>query len=347
MQISPDRLAACYTRALPGGQVDKALRGEIETYLKEFAVGHDFPSRPYMSMITAAIFAQLGLYEAGIAHLDVWLRNQDASTIESRWLRLRALNIVIYITGYWIRAEGASASIILRGFHIARLEEALSILDFLYGFGSEMRDSRQRLTLDDFARTSFSRPPSETTKCTNQNMSKIRPETQGSLKTTYAWYVERAAETAHHQLLHPDYAKKYAHTVNTTVPEVLLTDLGCAALSQEGKLALRAFALRLFATMHLQDVIALRGTLPKPKLEDRLEQAARAAELGIIMLRTPAEEKIQEKEKQKNTKKDDNTKKEAKILPVLDRLATTPTIATFQELLRVKEQIADARVKLD
>ncbi len=338
VELGPDRLSACYKAALLGASGDNKLKGDIESYLRDFASKQDFHARPYMAMITATIFAQLGQYEAGIAHLDVWLRKQTASTVEAKWLQLRALNIAIYISSYWIRAEGTNASTILRDFHLGQLQKALAILDELFEFGSEMRNSRHHMTLDDFVSTSFSRPPPETPDCKNANLKKVKAvlgaKAKESLKNTYAWYVERTADVAHHQLSHPEYAKLHSHTVNTAVRDVLLTDLGCFGYPND-KLAFRAHTLRLLASMQLQDAIALRATLPKSSVLSRLDVAARATDLGIIMLRAAAEDQLQKKKSANNT------------TPALERLANTTTVATYEELLRVKAQVADARANLD
>jgi hypothetical protein len=206
----------------------------------------------------------------------------------------------------------------------------------LFDFKSEVQ-RRHRMSIEDFAKTAFSRPPPEATNCTNEKIMKPADKAAmaiESLRTLYTWYVIIRAQSAHHRLLHPEYARHHAHLTNETVSDLLLTDLACSHFPPDYKPSFRAWTLRLFASMQLQDVNALKSTLGKAALEARLENGMRATDLGILMLRNRAETELQEK--RTGTDK-----------PVLERLASTPAIATYEELLRVKAQLIEAQRNLD
>jgi hypothetical protein len=336
LHLGKGPLAACQSNSLPDHRdgFGSTLESDVEAYLTDFARAKDFHQRPYMAMVVAAILTQLGLYDAGLAHLDLWLKNHEADTIEGKWLKIRALNIVIFISDYWIRVDGANASIVLRDFHLTRMGEALALVDDLFQFKLELQRSRHRMSIDDFTKAAFSRPPPESTDCTNKNILSADPAAAGGLKVLYAWFVITIGQSAHHRLLHPEYAKHHAHVTNEFVSDLLLTDLACGQFPPDYKPSFRAWTLRLFASMQLQDVNALKSTLGRAALEARLENGMRAADLGVLMLRSRAETELQEK-------------RTGTAKPVLERLASTPAIATYEEVLRVKAQLLEAQRNLD
>jgi hypothetical protein len=111
----------------------------------------------------AAIFAQLGLYDSALAHLDDWVRRSEDSSTEEKWLKVRALNIALYLSEYWVRKDGANASIVLRDFHIQRQKQVLALVDDLFDLRSVVRQFRHPVSLPDFSNTAFSRPPRKQT----------------------------------------------------------------------------------------------------------------------------------------------------------------------------------------
>ena len=119
-----------------------------------------------------------------------------------------------------------------------------------------------------------------------------------SQKRLYYWYLILYAQVAQHQLLHPDYAKEHAPHANKAITELLLTDLGCAGFPAGEKPIFRAWILRLFGTMYLQDALALKSARSRASLEVTLDIASRATNLALKMVRGKAEKQLLEKRSQ-------------------------------------------------
>ena len=158
----------CYRTALQSidgrsGRVRSNFELQIAPILQKFAANSGFEKRPYTAIMLAAIFAQLGLYDLALAHLDDWIRRSEGSSTEEKWLKVRALNIALYLSEYWVRKDGANASIVLRDFHIQRQKQVLALVDDLFDLRSVVRQFRHPVSLPDFSNTAFSRPPRKQT----------------------------------------------------------------------------------------------------------------------------------------------------------------------------------------
>jgi hypothetical protein len=315
-------------------QSEEKLRGEIRDALFEFAGRDDYYLRPYTAIIIATIFAQLGQHEAALAQLETWLKRQTGDAIETKWLKVRALIIAIYAAEYWIRKDGANASVVLRDFSLKQLELALTLTDELFSLKEELRGSRLAMSVEDLTKASFSRPPTETEVCAYKTAPGVRSDFLGNRKILYWWYVTNLALTARHRLTHPEYAKLHAHLANKEITALLITDLGCANTSEAEKVAFRAWVLRMYATMQLQDVVSQKDVRTRASLEAMLENGLRASELGLLMVRHKAESELQKKRAGGNE-------------PLLQRLASTSEIAAYEELSRVRHQLLEARKNLD
>jgi hypothetical protein len=320
---------ALESRQRSSGRVQSEFERQISPILEGFAARKDFYNRPYTAIMLAGILAQLGLYESALVQLDDWAQRQKSSTRETMWFKVRALNISIYLTEYWIRRESTNASIILRDFHLNRQNQALSLVDKLFDFKTEVRQARHGMAVRDFIDTAFSRPPTETDRCSRPDISGVP-----SQKRLYYWYVVLSAQVAQHRLLHPEYAKEHSPHANQAITELLSTDLGCAAFPEGEKTAFRAWLLRLFATMQLQDAIALKAAKSRPSREALLQNGTRAADLALKMIRGKAERDLAEK-------RTDTSQ------PLLRRLALTPEIDEYEALLRLLSQLSEAQHNFD
>ena len=78
-----------------------------------------------------------------------------------------------------------------------------------------MRKSRHDATIEDFAKTGFSRHPNETTVCPDEQFTKNK-----HLKRLYYWYVVTYAYTAHHRLPHPEYLKSHVHHTHQALKQL-------------------------------------------------------------------------------------------------------------------------------
>jgi len=185
------------------------------------------------------------------------------------------------------------------------------------------------MAVRDFIDTAFSRPPTETDRCSRPDISGVP-----SQKRLYYWYVVLSAQVAQHRLLHPEYAKEHSPHANQAITELLSTDLGCAAFPEGEKTAFRAWLLRLFATMQLQDAIALKAAKSRPSREALLQNGTRAADLALKMIRGKAERDLAEK-------RTDTSQ------PLLRRLALTPEIDEYEALLRLLSQLSEAQHNFD
>jgi hypothetical protein len=283
LDVDEKQLQACHARALTS-QRDQSkedqshLKDELRAGLRAFAERQDFYKRPYTAIIVASIFAQLRQHEAGVVQLELWLARQTDNTIETRWLKVRALNILIYLIEFWIRQEGENASIVLRDLQLDRLDMALKLVDDLFDFRTEIRKSRGGTKMDDFVRAAFSRPPTESASCLSKKFSDADAEAVGSQKKLYWWYINNYALAARHRLQHPDYAKHHAHLANEAITDLLLADLGCADALVEDKLAIRVWFLRLYATMQVRDAAAQKGIKDRSSVEAMLDNGLRAAD---------------------------------------------------------------------
>jgi hypothetical protein len=330
------RLKQCHDDALKGSQSPFELG--VRDDLKKFAAKRDSLNRPYVSMLVAGIFAQLGQHEAALAQIDDWLTRQTDTSEEASWLQARALNAINIITENWIRREGANASIVLREFHISRLERALELTDKLFDLKAVMR----KVTLQTApSKAGFTRPPPDSDQCTDKWVGKADSDDLYPMSRLYYWYLTIYAYAAHHRLLHPEYAKYYSARAQEIVWDLLDTDLGCAFLWAPPQRALfRAETLRLYAFLQYQDALATRALKPKGALETQLTNGLTAADLGIRMVRRHADADREEKRKH-----DYST--DAARPPVLNRLAPTQAISLYESLLRVRAQLIEAQQQLD
>ena len=155
------------------------------------------------------------------------------------------------------------------------------------------------------------------------------------LKRLYWWYVIVSSQLVHHRLLHPEYAKEdHSPQANEAIIELLQTDLGCAGQSLKEKTAFRAWLLRLYAMMQVQDVIALKPVRTRASLEALLDAGSRAAELALRMIEAEAVKQLQEKRR-------------ATDKPIFQRLAPTSEIDDYEALLRLKSRLSEAKKDLD
>lgn len=312
------------------------LRAKIREYLRKLVKTEGFKSRPYMAITTASILAQLGQTDTALLQLENWVAlNRKSRTptnaIQSKWLEVRAINAMTVLTENWIRREGPNASIVMRTFHINRLDEALNVADELFGARSAISAFSNGITSEKLESLAFSIGPPDSGSCTGKPTAISDQKQQ---VTFFTWYLAARASAAHHSLLHPNYAKRYMHLVNKTVRDLLDTNFGCT-VEATTRTQFRADTLRLYANMQHADATAMRAMKTREALEKQLRSGLSAAELGIRMLIADAEREI-------GIKADIKTP-----TPILERLSNSETIETYESLLGARAQLLNALQQLD
>ncbi len=255
--IKKEQLEICYRQ--PSERIDEVLK----SYLKEVVDKNGFKQRPYMAMLAAGIYVQVGQTEAALLQLEDWItgnrkRRGTGGTVEAKWLEARALNAMAVLTESLIRREGANASLVLRTFHIQRLDEAVALADELFDAKTALAKLSHKMTSDKLETMAFSTSPPELGGC-SENIKFGIPDEKRRLKF-FGWYLAARAEAAHHRLLHPLYAKKYMPDVNKAVRELLEANFGCT-VEPGDRIQFRADTLRLYARMQYQDAQA-KGATP-------------------------------------------------------------------------------------
>jgi hypothetical protein len=323
-------LKSCHAKAIgkePVPQQRINLQQQMRASFAGFLNHKDLHTRPYVAMLLAGILAQLGYAEAAPIQLANWVQAQKGVGKETTWLRIRAQLILINLTDYWIRREGPNASIVLREFYLARMEEMLKWTDQLFNMKGAMQRSRHGTTLADYVKARFPSLPPDSLRCKDERL-----EDPKELKRLFFTYLAMSAYSAHHRLLHPEYAGTHAPRVHRLLTDLWETDLACTPLSQTETIVFRAWLLRLIATQQLQDALAVKTVAPTIFAE-KIDNGVNAANLGLRVVRRTAEQQL--------------AKKLEPDRPLLQELAPTEEIAELEQLLRVKSQLLRAKENSD
>ena len=345
LPLSAGEQAACTSAALarPSPTLDMpkaasqktkdlpSIERSLSTYLNTTAQAEGFKERPYLAMVSAGIYVQVGQTLAALVQLEDWIganraRRKDKDALEAKWFELRALNTVTVLGESLIRLEGRNTSLVMRNFQIKRLDEAIALANELFDMPSEIKRLSRGRSDDAMEAIAFSMVPSESGGCDKKTVQRVIADRDQSVKFS-TWYLSALASGAHHRLLHPDYASKYMHEVRRAVADLLDADFGCL-VDANTRTQFRADTLRLFARMQYQNAQAGASILGRDAIERQLISGLNAATLGIRVIQADATRELEEKVNL------------SLPTPVLDRLGTTETIETYELLLGAKAQIA-------
>jgi hypothetical protein len=305
---------------------------DVHDYLVKFANEKASLERPYMHILIATIFAQSKQDDTALVYLENWLtENQEWATINptlktaSDWLQVRTLSVATLLVDNRLGREPSAASLVLREYLIERFRRSLSLSEELFDYKNVVSKLRRGSGDEALENIAFSATPEESSDCPT-----------GVHRPLFPWYVFASVRLADNQLQSPRYLTHHAPDVNRTVRVLLDLRLGCATgLSS----LLRAETLRLYAQMQLQDATAMRSVLDKTALEVRLRRAARAADLGLHVIKGLAEDKIAEKLPR--------TSVPVTTIPILERLAPVDEVTSYEGLLGIRSRLQDAIENLD
>ena len=284
-----------------------------------------FSRGPYAVIIYASLLAQLANYEAALTTLKAWTDSQAGAgkTPGEKWLRTRVLFVLTQITEEWIRKRDAQVPSSLRKFHIDRLHEVEESYSNLFGMRSYLTKNAQLKTPVD--QDEFLIQPDEQNTCSAKN---------DDTRRVFNSWVSTELAIASHELLHPDYSRRYAPEVSAIVHTLLRTNFGCFpdALASEVTRR-RADSLAVYARMALADARSTQLFKDKASLDQQIDNASRAVELGIKLLGPAYDADPQSaKSVQANS---------ASAPTLLELISSSPTIESFEDLLSLQRSIED------
>jgi hypothetical protein len=239
---------------------------------------------PYFAIARASLMAQLDQHEAAVAILDDWLHRRTREPdpllqVRDDWFALRVRSTLITYVEEWLEDEDTSAATVVQTEHLENLRAT--------------RDSfRSRLLKADFFKKldtpcqtkcepAFRRP----TECSSDE-SNEQLKLWGKLYTSY---ITMEYTYIHRALQHPDYRSKFAETVNDEARRLVNYDLSCGT-DQPKPDVVYGQSLLAFVENAVAYAMVRAGTDSDDAQKQRLDEAERAAKLGLEIVDTAATE---------------------------------------------------------